>query len=120
VLLAAQVHDDARETQAIGRIAEAGCADDAECATNFTWIASIEENRRNSLHALALYKQAYQHAPEDDRILHAIARVASAAGLHAESAQAYERLSARQPSEERWRKAVRAERGEALKSAVAP
>ncbi len=118
VVLAGRAGDHARESDGIARIASAGCSGDAECASNLAWIASIEQGRGNARRALALYKQAYERAPEDDKLLEAVAGLAAATGLHAEAADDYQRLADRQPTQKKWKDAAEAQRAEAMRSAV--
>ncbi len=118
VSLANRMHDDQRTSDALARIAKAGCSDDADCARNLAWIAAVEEQRGNALHARVLYKQAYERAPDQDALLEALARLAAAGGLHAEAADDYDRLTQRHPEDARWRKAAESEHDAAMKAAM--
>ncbi|HEY5260708.1 MAG TPA: O-antigen ligase family protein [Solirubrobacteraceae bacterium] len=118
VVLAGRVGDNIREDAAIARITTAGCADDSGCARDFAWIGGVEERRGNTGKALAQYKRAYEHAPDDDALLEEVARLAAAAGLHAEAAEDYDRLAQRHPAQEKWRNAAQKERDEAMRRAV--
>jgi tetratricopeptide (TPR) repeat protein len=99
----------------LDKVASAGCSTDAECARNFTWVAQEEESRGNPVKALAFYKRAYSQTPDDDDLLEDIARLTSAAGLHAEAADAYERLVRKHPADDRWRQAATIERDSAIR-----
>jgi tetratricopeptide (TPR) repeat protein len=117
-VLATRAHDDAHASEALARIANAGCSHDAECADNLAWAASLEEQRGNPQHARLLYKQAYERAPDQDSLLEAVARLAATGGLHAEAADDYEQLMHRHPNEARFRTAADAERQAALRSVL--
>ena len=110
--------DVQRAEAALDKVANAGCATDEECALNLTWVAGREQARGNPRRALAMYKRAYEHSPEDDALLQGIARIAAQVGLHAEAADDYERLSRRHPEEGGWKRAAAQEREEALKNLV--
>jgi tetratricopeptide (TPR) repeat protein len=116
--LATRVHDDAHATEAVARLANAGCAQDAECADNLAWAASLEEQRGYPQHARVLYKQAYERAPDEDSLLEAIARLAAAGGLHAEAAEDYEKLVRKRPNDAKLRDAAASERQAALRSVL--
>jgi tetratricopeptide (TPR) repeat protein len=110
---------DRERAQAIlEQIVRAGCSDDKECAQELSWVARRQEATGNPHAALAAYKRAYEHAPEDDALLESIARLAAQAGLHAEAAQDYDRLAVRKPSDARWPKAASEQRQAAVKDAM--
>ncbi len=110
--------DEARTQRALDKITNAGCGEDAECALNLSWVAEQELQRGNSRKALALYKRAYERAPEQDALLECVARLSARAGLHAEAAEDYDRLARRRPTEAQWRKAEDAERQAAMRGAM--
>ncbi len=117
-VLAHRAHDETHASEAMARIANAGCAQDAECAGNLAWVAALEEQRGNPQRARVLYKQAYERAPEEDGLLESIARLAASGGLHAEAADDYAQLGRRHPDDARWSKAVNVERDAALRAAM--
>jgi hypothetical protein len=79
-------------------------------------VAREEESRGNPVKALTLYKRAYARTPADDALLEQVARLTSAAGLHAEAADAYEQLSRKHPGVERWKQAAVFERDSAIRN----
>jgi hypothetical protein len=117
VAMAGAAHDERRVTWAVEGIANAGCLD-TECAQNLAWAASTEETRGNRQRALALYKRAYVHTPDNDTLLESVARVAAAEGLHAEAADSYERLAREHPGEARWARAADDQRNAAVKAVM--
>jgi tetratricopeptide (TPR) repeat protein len=114
VRLAADAHDDARETEALGKIVNSACGADAECANNLAWAANVEQQRGNIGRALATYKQAYARAPDATNLLEQMAPLAASMGLHGEAASDYEQLARKRPAELRWIKAADDERKMAL------
>jgi hypothetical protein len=118
VELADDAHDERRTTEAIDKLANAGCNEDSECASNLAWGATAEEGRGNQRRALALYRRAHAQAPEQDGPLDSIARLAGSIGLHAEAADAYRELAHRHPGQPRWTAAADEERAAAMKGAA--
>jgi tetratricopeptide (TPR) repeat protein len=114
-----QAHDDKRATDAIDKVANAGCNDDGECAGNLGWAATAEEGRGNQRRALALYRRAHTRAPDQDWPLQSIARLAGSMGLHAEAADAYSKLARRHPGDRQWTVGADEEHAAAVKAAVA-
>ena len=110
--------DERSGQEALDRITNAGCSDDAECARNLSWVARRDEARHNPRKALALYKRASLRAPEDDPILEAIGRLAATLGLHAEASEAYEHLARLHPETVQWKAAAQGEKDAAVKAAV--
>jgi tetratricopeptide (TPR) repeat protein len=110
--------DEQRAQQALDRVANAGCSEDAECARNLAWMAQREQARGNVQKALALYRRANQRAPQDDALLEAIAGLAAAAGLHGEAAEDYEQLARRHPQDSRWKQAAQSEKDAAVRAVV--
>jgi tetratricopeptide (TPR) repeat protein len=108
--LADAAHDEPRWRAAVEKVASAGCGSDAECATNLSWAAAQQEAHGKFGEALPLYKRAYERMPGDDTLLEQVAKLAAQAGLHTESAEAYERLAHKQPSDPRWKHAADAQR----------
>jgi tetratricopeptide (TPR) repeat protein len=119
VELAGKAKDDKRASDALAKIAAVGCSDDTECATNLAWVAAAEEHRGAPGRALALYKRAYGRSPGNDGLLESAARLAGAAGLHAEAQSDYEQLARKHPDDARWRAAAEAEHSAALRAAAA-
>jgi tetratricopeptide (TPR) repeat protein len=118
VAIARAAGDARRADEILDKITEAGCADDAECARTLGWVADQNEVAGNAQKALALYKRAYQRAPDDDGLLQHIAGLSASAGLHGEAAGDYERLARKHPDEPRWRRAAEAEHDAAMRGAV--
>jgi tetratricopeptide (TPR) repeat protein len=116
--IARSAGDRERAQAALDQIVRAGCGDDEECARELSWVARRQEATGNSLAALAAYKRAYEHAPEDDALLESIARLAAQAGMHTEAAQDYDRLAVRKPNDARWRKAASEQHQAAVKDAL--
>lgn len=108
--LADAAHDQAHWLGAVEKVASVGCGSDAECAGDLSWAAGQKEAHGKIGDALVLYKRAYERTPTDDGLLEHVAKVAATVGLHQESAEAYERLARRQPSEPRWKRAADAQR----------
>jgi tetratricopeptide (TPR) repeat protein len=82
------------------------------------WVAETEQSYGNLGKALALYKRAYDQAPDDDSLLERVARTASALGLHAEAREDYERLARKHPEDARWKQAAAVELGAAVTEAT--
>jgi tetratricopeptide (TPR) repeat protein len=118
--IAHRVGDEERAQRALDKIANAGCSEDSVCATQLTWVAAREEERGNSRKALALYRRAYEKAPDDDALLEGLASLASKTGLHVEAAQDYERLARKRPNDLRWKTAAEAEWGTTVRRATNP
>ena len=116
--IALQVGDQGRVQEALDKVAKAGCAQDAECAKNLAWVAGQELSRGNQRTALGLYKRAYERSGDSDRLLEVIAELAAKAGLHAEAADDYDHLAARNPGQSQWKKAAQVERGQAMNGAL--
>ena len=118
VSLAVAAGDARRADSALAAIENAGCADDEECAHNLSWVAGVEEGRGNPVRALALYRRASERNLASDSLLENVARLAVRNGLHMEAAQAYDRLTARHPENQQWRRAADAERQAAMRGAM--
>jgi hypothetical protein len=118
VQLAHRCDSSPRVEAALQKIVSAGCADDAECVRNLTWVASEEEQRGDALKALSLYRRAYAKTPEDEALLQTCARLAAQVGLHAEAAQDYEQLAHMHPADPVWRRAAGNERDQAVRGLV--
>jgi tetratricopeptide (TPR) repeat protein len=114
VNLAARARDESREDEALGKIVSAGCGNDVECANNFTWVANVQRQRGNARLALALYKRAYERAPDATDVLQTMADLAASLGLHGEAASDYEQLARKRPAQPQWRKAANDQRNAAL------
>ncbi len=107
--------DEVRAERVLDKVVSAGCADDAACAAQLKWAATQEEERGHLSKALSLLRRAHERAPDDDGIDDTAGRLSSRLGLHAEAADAYERLAQRHPRESRWQTASAAERALALR-----
>jgi tetratricopeptide (TPR) repeat protein len=118
VRLADSARDERRTTEAIDRLAKAGCNEEDECVDNLVWAGGVEEGRGNQRRALALYRQAQARAPDQDGPLESIARLAASLGLHAEAADAYRELLRRHPHDPGWAAGADRERTAALNTAV--
>jgi tetratricopeptide (TPR) repeat protein len=118
VALARRAGDMRSVDAALDKIVSAGCAEEAECAASLAWVAGQNEGDSNPRKALALYRRAYERAPDDDALLENVARMAATTGLHAEAAEDYERLARRRPQEARWKTAAYAEWASAVKGAT--
>jgi tetratricopeptide (TPR) repeat protein len=118
VALAQRSKDLARAEKALDRLVGAGCSDTLDCSANLRWAAAQATAMGDSRKALALYRRAYQRAPDDDRLLEELARLASACGLHAEAADDLERLAKRHPLDRRLQDDAAVERAAAVKDAV--
>ena len=117
-LLADEVHDERVETDALNKIAAAGCTPDDQCGNNLAWVAQREELRGNLRRALGFYRRAYERS-ENDAFLEAVARLAASAGLHTEAADGYERLARKHPEEAaRWQRAAATEREAAFRGSA--
>jgi hypothetical protein len=118
VAVAHRARNGVRAEAALDKIANAGCRADAECAHNFDWAAGEEEGMGNLRKALVLSKRAYERSPDDDSLLEQLARRASMAGLHAESAEHYARLVRKHPTAGEWQRAAAEERNAAARDAL--
>jgi tetratricopeptide (TPR) repeat protein len=116
--IARTVGDERRAQEALDRVTNAGCADDAECVRNLSWAAQREGARGNSRKALALYKRAHQRAPQDDALLETIAGLAAAVGLHGEASDDYEQLVRLHPQDSHWKLAAQQEKDAATRAVV--
>lgn len=112
VLLSIGAGDEARADATIQEVLNAGCNTDEECSAQFDWAATVEETRGHVAKALALFEQSCKRNPQDS-CLENVARLASREGLHAEAADAYERLARSHPDDSRWPSAVQRERNSA-------
>jgi tetratricopeptide (TPR) repeat protein len=116
--IAHAVGDEGRAQTALDRVVNAGCTDDAECASNLTWVAQREQARGNQRKALELYKRASQRVPQNDALVETVAALAAAAGLHAEAAEDYAQLLRRHPEEARWKAAAQQEKDIAARAVM--
>lgn len=106
---------------ALENLTNIGCADDVDCAATLAWVAQAEEHRGNTGRALALYTRAYERAPDGptaDGPLQNMARLAAATGLHVVSAEDYDRLARRHPTDDQWRKAASEQRDQSIGKAA--
>jgi tetratricopeptide (TPR) repeat protein len=105
-------------TQALDRLAHAGCADPRECVKNLEFVAQYEEGRKNQRSALAAMQRARALAPDDDSLLEQVAILASRADMHAEALKSYQALAARHATDPRWPAGVQAEKLALMKGAI--
>jgi O-antigen ligase len=117
--LADTAGDPQRAEEALGKITNAPCTVDAECARSLSWVATMEERRGNTRRALALYKRAHELEPDAAEFLLSVATVAARLGLHAEAADCYEQLAAKNPSDASWHQTAVQQRNAARGSAAA-
>jgi hypothetical protein len=110
-----RMHDDAGAESALTRIVAMGCATEAECAKNLAWVAAEEEMHGRPAKAKALYKRAYDQAPETSSLLENVGRLAAAQGLHVEAADVYTTLARKFPATARYREAAEKERAAAAR-----
>jgi tetratricopeptide (TPR) repeat protein len=118
VSVSVEVHDERRTAAAIDRLANAGCNEDRECASNLAWAANAEEGRGNQQRALGLYRRAHVRSPEQDEPLESIARLAGSLRLHAEAAEAYAELARRHPRDPGWISRADEEHAAAVRAAL--
>ena len=97
-------------TQALERVAHAGCSTSAECVANLEFVATHEMSRSNERRALAVLQRARGIAPDDDGLLERVAALAAKLELHADALKSYESLAARHPGDARWPSAIASER----------
>ncbi|HLK37223.1 MAG TPA: O-antigen ligase family protein [Polyangiaceae bacterium] len=110
--------DAPRANAALDQVVRAGCSDDRDCVRELAWVAARQEATGNPHSAYALYRRAYERAPDDDALLENIARLAAQAGLHAEAAEDYKRLAGHHPGDPRWPAAALHEREAAVREAL--
>jgi tetratricopeptide (TPR) repeat protein len=116
--LARSTGDNRRFDAALSEIVRAGCSDETECVNNLVWVAQAREASGNLVQALAIYRRAYERAPDNDSLLENIARLAGAAGLNAEALRNYQELEHRHPGDGRWRKAAEEQREAMLRGVI--
>lgn len=116
VKVARSVHNDVVAQSALDRILNAGCDTPTECANKVRWVARAYEDVNRPMLALALYRKAFDIAP-DDVLLAYIAMLASGAGLFAESAEDYTRLSRKHPDNPEWARRAAEARNAAMREA---
>jgi tetratricopeptide (TPR) repeat protein len=102
---------------ALDKILSAGCGDAQECARNLLWVGRQYEATGQPHKALALYRRAFEQAP-DDEVLAYLAGLAAGLGLHAEAASDYEQLARRHPENPQWHKTAVAEHDAAVRATV--
>jgi len=103
---------------ALEKLARAHCVSSGDCAHEFALVAQEEEAQGETRSALAIYKRAYEQAPEDDALLAQVARLAAASNLHAEALADYEKLAKRHPEDRHWAAAASREREATLKETL--
>jgi tetratricopeptide (TPR) repeat protein len=118
VAVTIEVGDTVRAEQTLDAIANAGCATDAECVRQLTWVGTQEEARGSPRKALTLYDRAIERSPESDGPLALAAALAGRLGLHAEAAEHYRELAKRHPAEATWAHQAEVERDAALRGGL--
>ncbi len=113
--LATLARSDEAVSQALDRIAHAGCADAAECVGNLRFVAQREIARGNPRSGLSALRRATVAAPQDDDVLAEFAGLAAQVDLHVDALRAYDTLSLRKPSDPRWPAAAAAEKAALMK-----
>lgn len=113
VQLSLEVGDKRRADQALDTATRAGCGSRDDCVQLYTWAASTEAARGNTVRAISFYKRAADLTPESDTNLQRVAELAEHAGLTGEALDAYGKLRLRHPDDNRWRS-----RAEALRKAA--
>jgi hypothetical protein len=116
--LALRARSDDAATQALDRIAHAGCNDAAECVKNLRFVAGRESGRGNDGRALAALNRARQIEPTDDILVADAATLASKVGSHAEALRLYQGLAARHAGDGHWQAAVAAEKASLMNEAL--
>ena len=111
--VASKAGDTAHAEAALEKIVTVGCGDAATCAQNLRWVAREYEWLGRPHKALALYRRAFDLAP-DDVVLGHMADLAAAGGFHVEAAGDYERLARRHPDNPRWQQLAGAQRNAAM------
>lgn len=106
VALAVRIGNPLRIDAALDRLAKLGCETGAECVTNLTFAAAVEEKRGAHRRALTLTKKAWERAPEREELLVDLAMRAEAEGVWGEALDAYGRLGERHPDDPRWKDGV--------------
>jgi hypothetical protein len=95
---------------ALQQLARPPCAGgEPACLERLRWVAQRQEARGHAGHAALTLRRACEAAPWDDGLLAEAARVASAAGLHAEALADYQLLLRREPANPLWPQKVNAE-----------
>lgn len=81
----------------IDRVANAGCISQSDCAENFAFAGRTLAERGSRRRAVAFYRKAVDRAPDKDSLLLEYAELASSLELHAETLDAYIKLSMLHP-----------------------
>lgn len=115
--LAVIAHSGEVLTQALDRVAHAGCVDTAECVEHLEFVARHETARGNQRTALAAVQRAEVLAPDNDGLLEQGATLAARVDLHVEALKSYQTLAMRHPEDPRWTAAIAAEKLELTKGA---
>lgn len=114
VRLAMESGDRKKADAALEMATRAGCGSRADCLDLYTWAALAEERRGNTVRAIALHKRAAELTETDDHLV-SIAQLAERAGLTGEALEAYRKLAARHPGDDRWRQHADALRDTSMK-----
>lgn len=100
------------------QIARPPCDAQPDCLSRLRWVAKRQEELGHAGHAALTMRRAHEAAPWDDALLLEAARLASAAGLHAESLADYQLLMKREPDHPLWPQRVTAESAAVARSAA--
>jgi hypothetical protein len=103
---------------ALEQLARPPCDAQPDCLARLQWVAKEQEQLGHVGHAAMTMRRAHQAAPWDDALLLEAARLASAAGLHAEALADYELLVKREPGHPTWPKKAAAEAAAVAKAAA--
>jgi hypothetical protein len=95
-------------SEAIEELARHACSANA-CVDNLLGAAELELLRKSPHRALIYLRRAEMLAPERDDVIATHARAASELGLHAEAAEAYQKLHDRHPADPTYALGLRAE-----------
>jgi tetratricopeptide (TPR) repeat protein len=117
VAIARRTGSDTHTEAALEKILAVGCGDEAACAENLRWVGLQYESMGKSHKALALYRRAFERAPDDALLAH-MADLAVQGGLHAEAAADYEQLARSHPENAQWRRLAVTEHDAAMREAV--
>ena len=116
VALAHAAKSESGVEAALHSLVTAGCASETECAQNLLWVGREYEAAGSPHKALAQYKRALEHVPDDALLAH-MADLAASGGLHAEAAADYEQLARKHPGETRWKSLAVAQHDAAMREA---
>ncbi len=92
---ASQVKDSAMLDVASKELLGATCSVAADCATMATWLSGVRQSRGEGGLALTLLARAAREEPSNEARWYRLADAASAAGAHAQAAEALEKVARR-------------------------